>query len=427
MIDKKGIYNPWTSEDEKEHPTSAMEWWCIEGFLKTVDGKRKWNIKVALNEWQTKDKKIGSNFVMTIFDLNNKQVFDYDKRDDTKRLESSTKNFYIKFGKSWIKGSFPRYEMHFDDPKNGIEINMRYNAKSYPRWVAQEITNGWLPAGLGFYRYGFVPKCDVNGTLKIKNKTYEIMGEGYFEHVWGNFTYHRAGLELGGLKKSLSTYSKLIGWWKQNHNIKIPKTITLSTDNNPLGYDWAWALLDNGWSLFYGNALFWIMEGPSAGSLILSKDGKSYQEYGDVNFEYTKIKYAEKFDFSYPTEFKIIAKNGNEKLHLTFTMTEQIREYAVSFNEKRFWRGLVICESPGEVYGYYSNDKEKIKLNGICKIEPQRQVSALGHNTLKITFFKPPKSVGISLDIHSHFIKRRILTAIQFLPKPKLSFNIKKI
>ena len=71
---------------------------------------------------------------------------------------------------------------------------------------------------------------------------------------------------------------KLLRWWIKNQKNKITKSIQFSTCNRPPGYDWSWAVLDNGWSLFYGNIIFWITEGPAAGILIFSKDGKTYNE-----------------------------------------------------------------------------------------------------------------------------------------------------
>ena len=39
MLDKRSVYNPWTLEDENEHPTCLLEWWCIEAFFKTNKNK----------------------------------------------------------------------------------------------------------------------------------------------------------------------------------------------------------------------------------------------------------------------------------------------------------------------------------------------------------------------------------------------------
>jgi len=427
MVDKKSVYNPWTPEDEKEHPSSSLEWWCIEAFFTTIENNKKWSFKADLTEWAPKSNKIGSLYKFALLDQNNKENYVCDIRDDTARLKSSKNSFDVKFNESYFKGAFPNYEMHLKDQKDNIEIFLKYNAKSYPHWISQDTTNGWLPLGFGFYRYGFIPKGKVSGTLKIKNKEFKITGEGYYEHVWGEFTYHKLIGDLKGLKKSISTYVKLIGHWMRSNKIKIPKTLKFATENNPLGYDWAWALLDNGWTVFYGNIMFWLMEGPVTGVLILSKDGKTYEELYNVNFKYNKTRQAKDYDFEYPTEMEINAMKGKEKLHIKFKMTSETREYVSQFTDSKYWLGLAICEASGTLEGYYDDGKKKTKLSGICKIEPQRQIAITGHNSLKIDFLKPPKGFGLSLDLCSHILKREIFARVQLIPKPKFNFNIKKL
>jgi hypothetical protein len=209
--------------------------------------------------------------------------------------------------------------------------------------------------------------------------------------------------------------------------VQIPRSIKFSTENNPFGYDWVWALLDNGWMIFYGNMMFWIAEGPIAGTLIFSKDGKTYTEFCNVHFKYNKMQYSEKYDFYYPTELEATAIKGKEKLHLRFRMTNESREYVSRFYSGKYWLGFVICEEPGIVDGYYFDGEKEIKLSGICKIEPQRQASIIGHNSLKIDFVKPPEGVGISFDLNSHYFKKKIFTKIQLAPNPKIKINFQRI
>ena len=404
---KKSV-NPWTAEDEGEHFPSVIEWWGAEAFFKSVEDNKRWSLKGSLTEWLTKEKKPGSNIIITLFDLGNNKHFSYYSRNDSAKLESAKDSFSVRYSNSFMKGSYPNYEMHFRDSKNNIGLDIRYHAESLPHWIAQEVTNGWLPMGLGFYRYGFIPKNHLSGTMKIKDKTFSIEGNGYFEHVWGDFSYTNPLLYVSELKKTISTYSKLIGWWIHNRKIRIPESIMLSTENNPLGYDWVWALLDNGWSLFYGNILFWIMKGPAAGTLILSKDGKTYTEFCNINFQYNKTRYAKNYDFYYPSELVITAQRKREKLYLRFEMTAESREFLLRFTGRKNFLGLVICEAPGIVEGYYFDGEKKIKLNGICKMEPQRQTSVIGHNSLKLDFLLPPKGVGIDTELNSHYLKRII-------------------
>ena len=61
--------------------------------------------------------------------------------------------------------------------------------------------------------------------------------------------------------------------------------------------------------------------------------------------------------------------------------------------------------------GIIADNQDEIPLTGICKIEPQRQVSIIGHNSLRIDVLKPPRGVGISLEIDSHYLRKRDVCA----------------
>jgi hypothetical protein len=429
MNKNKEPKNPWTHEDELEHYPSVTEWWAAEGFIKSEKDSKKWCFKGTFSEWyEPNPEHIGNIYNFSLFNQDENKHYDYVIRDNKEKLNITKDKLEIKHDGSFLKGKYPNYEMRFVDPENEIQLNINYHAKALPRWIGQDISNGYLPMGLGCFRYGFIPRCEISGSIMIKGKRSSIKGTGYYEHVWGNFSYDNPFSKDSEMKKSLSTYSKLIGWWIHNNKLKIPSSITFSTENNPFGYDWTWALFDNGWSLFFGNSLFWIMEGSVAGSLIFTKDGKNYTEFGNIRFHYNKTQYAKDYDFYYPTEFEIVAKNDFEKLQLTFSMTSEPREFVNIFPyAKKFWIGFAICEGPGVVKGYYYDGKEKTVLSGICKIEPQRQISIVGHNSLKLDFLKPPKGVGISVNFESHFFEKIINVSLQLAPSPKLKFNFQRI
>ena len=427
MMDKKSAYNPWSVEDEKEHPSSTLEWWCVEAFFKSSENNEKWVLKGDFTQWNVKPNSKGSIYKFMLLNQDTNDIFVSDNRNDSTRLKSFVKNLNIKFDESFLKGEFPDYEMFFRNKKDDIELFLKYNAKSYPHWIAQDITNGCLPVGLGFYKYGYIPKGDVSGTLKIKNKKFSINGKGYYEHVWGDFTYRKLFENIKGLKKSISTYLQLLKKWIHNNKIKIPNRLIIGSENSPLGYDWAWILLDNGWSIFYGNIMFWLMEGPAAGILILTKDGKIYEEWFNINFKYNKTKKANDYDFHYPTEMEINATKGKDKIHMKLKMTSEPREYVSNFGEGNYWIGISVCESPGIIEGYYDDGEKKTKLTGICKIEPQRQISISGHNTLKIDIIKPPKGFGLSCDLQSNFLNKRMTSKLHILPKPKFCFTINNL
>jgi hypothetical protein len=418
--------NLWTPKDEQKHPSSALEWWSVLGFFTSKEDQKHWSVKVTFSEGVTDPSHFSSLCNIALFEEGTTQHYIYIMRHQQSQLQSHPDVFDVHYGDSFMRGSYPSYEMHFRDAENDIDIDIKLQAESLPNWVANEATHGWLPMGLGVFRYWFIPKMNISGTLKRQGEIFTIDGTGYFEHVWGSFSYRDPLSLRRDLKKTISIYARLILWWLQNQKPRIPSSLMWSTENNPLGYDWAWAVLDNGWTIFYGNVLGWFMEGPATGILVLSKDGMNYTEFGAINFRYTKTKFAQNYDFLYPTELEISALHKNETIHLRFTMTADCREYISRFSRGKYWLGFVTCESPGTVVGYYKNNGEKVPLSGKCKIEPQRQASIIGHNSLRIDILKPPRGVGISLEIDSHYLGKKMTAYLQFVPKPILRFSVKK-
>ena len=148
--------NPWTPDDEKEHYPTSIEWWCTEVFFKTKEDNKTWNLKAVLTEW-CEGLTIGSFIITTFFDQTKNKSYNFHKRDENNKLKADPDNFDVSFEKSFMKGLFPNYSMSFEDEENEIKIDMKQEAISIPHWIAQDITGGWLPLGLGSYRYGFIP------------------------------------------------------------------------------------------------------------------------------------------------------------------------------------------------------------------------------------------------------------------------------
>lgn len=232
---------------------------------------------------------------------------------------------------------------------------------------------------------------------------------------------------ITSIKKTISIYAKLTGWWLHHREPRIPSSLSFNNQNNPFGYDWAWAVLDNGWTIFYGNLMFWLMKGPAAGTLILSKDDRTYEEFCNIRFEYNKMRYMEEYDVYYPSEIKVAAEKNQQKICLCFTMTNECRMFINKFPRGKYWLAFIIFEAPGKVTGYYSNGNKRTKLSGFCKVEPQRQISTLGYNALHLDVLLPPEGLGTSFVFDSHFFKKRLNGKLELLPRPKTKFHIEKL
>jgi len=416
--------NPWTTQDEGDHFPVMKEWWTIETLFKTIEDNRKWNL-ISSFAYKLSDKT--SFFQYVLFDITSgKYVVHKDVNDDIKKLLTTKNRIDIKFEKSYISGLYPNYNIHIEDEKQDFFADMKYTARSLPHWVAQNKTNGFLPIGLNYYRYGFLPNCDLTGTLQLNNKTFNIKGKGYIEHAYGNWSYENPFKKIHDLKKTISIYTKLGKWWLSQNKPHIPKSISLTTENNIFGYDWVWGVFDNEWSLFFGNSMFWVSEGPSFGSLYVSPDGYNYLEFCNVRFRYNKVIYIKEYDIYYPSEIELIGKLDDKRIQIKFSKSTDSYEYISPYENSKIYKAWILCEMPGRMTGLYSDKERTVNLEGDCKIVILRLPSSFGHNSIKFDFLLPPKGVGVDINFNSHYLKKEIFTKLHFAPKPSFGFKMKK-
>ncbi|PNX48973.1 MAG: hypothetical protein BV459_01055, partial [Thermoplasmata archaeon M11B2D] len=206
MKQKHQTLNPWTTQDERGDASRILEWWATEAFFVSQEDKKRWSLKVAFSEGFVDKKHRGVVCNMTLFDQDTNTQYIYYVRTPDARLQSNSETFDVHHGDSYMKGSYPTYQMHFSDPDHDIEIDCTSHADSFPHWVAQDVTHGWLPMGIGFYRYGFIPKTKISGTMKIKGESFTIQGDGFFEHVWGSFDYEHPLATISGVLKTIWVY-----------------------------------------------------------------------------------------------------------------------------------------------------------------------------------------------------------------------------
>jgi hypothetical protein len=418
---------PSIDDFEQERFPCAKEWWCVEGFFTAVEGGKQWSFKADFYQAIIKRRFQASYSSLTIFDLTDRKKYYYYAENDFAKLVTKQNPFNVQFDSSYISKPDAGYELNFVDKTHNISLKLDVHAASTPYWVAKQMTDGWLPWGFGYYRYGFIPKNTIEGTLYFQNKKYVITGKGYLEHAWGDFSYLTSPSTRRSLTKIVSVYAKLIGWWVHNHEFTIPKSLALSTDNRPPGYDWFWAILDNGWSLFYGNVVFWITEGPATGTLIVSKDGEHYDEFSDIHFKYNQMKYVEKYDFYYPTDLELIARKGHETLTLHIANATESTENVFELENGGRYLGLLISQVPSTINGYYTTSEEKIALTGDAKLESNRLLTIYGHTSVKFKITFTEKQRAIASCFHSHYFGKNLKIDVQFLPRPRLKIKYTRL
>jgi len=417
--------NPWTPQDEGSHHPIMREWWTFENIFKTLEDKRKWNLMVIMSY----NLEAPSCFYqIVLFDLTSKKcVFRKDIDDNVEKFEHKKNKLDLKYKKNTAKGLYPNYVLHFEEEKQSFHVDMKLESRSPPHWISQDITNGEIPIGLNFYKYGYIPNNKITGNMVFEGKKYSIEGKGYLEHVWGEWSYQNPFKKVSNVRKTLGVYTNLGKWWISQHKPKIPEKIAFTTENNMFGYDWAWGVFDNDWSIFYGNILFWLCKGPAFGYLSLTTDRGEYFDFSDISFNYNKNIYVKDYDIYFPSDFDISARLDDKKLDLKFYLDTNSYEYIDPFKKKGFYKAFILSEMPGKMIGTYKDSKQTIKLEGDCKMMPLREPSSLGHNRIEIDILKPPKGVGLGFDFNSHYLKKRIESKINFAPKPSFKFKLKKI
>ena len=421
-ITKHSGKNPWKPEDEGDHYPSIREWWCTETIFKTVKDNKKYHFKGSF----AYELETPSCFIIY-------KLFDYDKNrflinkednDDVDKLKFVKNKVDVRYEKSRMYGQYPNYNIHIEDEKLDFEIDLDLKAKVLPHWSAQDSSNGYLPIGIGYFRYGWLINNDLTGYLIHEGKKQQIVGKGYFERAWGNFLYSNPFKKLSDLRKTFSTYANLCFWFLSGKKPGIPNRIVLTTENNPFGYDWFWSVFDNDWSIFFGNLLFWFCEGPGFGMLTVCDEKGNYIEFRNINIKYNKVKYIKRYDMIYPTDLSVSGSSGDKKINIHVSSISNTAEYIDDFKSDNFYKAFILTEFVGHITGVYKDNEKVLKLDGDCKFESQRQPSVLGHNQLAINIIKPPTGVGVELDLDSHYLKKKLFTRIKLAPKPDLKFKI---
>jgi hypothetical protein len=411
-------HNPWTPQDEGDHYPTMREWWCIETLFTTAKDHHKWSLKVSLAyERETPS----CFFIYHLFDTtSNRCVCRKAINDDIKELSHVKNRMDLRYKKTTMKGLFPNYQFHIEDDEQAFCADMNYTARIPPHWSAQDATNGYLPIGLDYYRYGWLLNCDLTGTLTLGDITQTISGKGYLERAWGNWSYANPFQKLSGLRKTLSTYGHLFSWWFQQNTLSLPKRLSFTTENNPFGYDWFWGVADNNWSVFYGNSLFWVREGPAFGVLTACTDKGEFMDFGNIHFQYNKTIYNETYDMEYPIDMTLKARLNDKRLILRVWPVCDGYEYIDDFPGKGFYKAFIMPEIPGHMKGTYWDKTTTVNLEGDCKIVQQRQPSQLGHNSLTIDVTKPPQGLGLNCVLDSHFLRKKVTAGLQLSPSLKL-------
>jgi len=416
----------WTPEDEGAHFPCGCEWWMFDIALELEDGTR-WDVSSTFQYHvrQTENGPEIANSILLIyyFDRESKKCHDFSSQTYKEKPFTFKKNKVdLKYYNSTIKGLYPTYKIHLEDPDKCIILDVQLDATSLPHWAAQEGGGGgYFPWGLGVAKYGYIPRLDVSGNINIYGVNTSVNGVGYFEHAWGDFTYNirKPFAQVRGFAKNILKILPIVRWYISEQSITIPDTLMFSTDN-VFGYDWVWSNFDNGWSLHLAGMHLGdcIATGPMLGVLSITPDGQTYYDFADIDIKYGKMYYIDEADSYIPLEIELTARKDDKRLFLKFNSTTDphVEGTVNVFPLSRFSCGTAGIQTAGVAEGYYQDSKQSIPLNGICTIGPYRTLYTTRYNSLKIDFPHTPKKLGLSIEIISHRLGFELFSKRQFLP-----------
>lgn len=350
-MDMKNTYNKKINSrfiigenDEGPHENKiyeTREWWYFNTFFNHQESDLKnWSILLIIRSFLKTD-------VLKILLQDNKN----NSYESTWIKEGGIKasGLNINVDKSFIRGLYPKWNLHFDNAGEGnkeIVADLEYKATKQPIWIFKNTGHNMSTSMLGYY---FIMNCDVKGTITIDNTKYNVRGVGYHDHFWSPL-------------------------YKKNN--KQPDETKKGVKKKELVWDWIYIHLNNEWNLFIGKIYFSkrnLISVFMPGSLNFVSDENNMMESYFFPIIYKNFQNTSIPNLKVPNEVKIksIKINPLNKypirgpLYLDLNYkTENIKE-AVSGDPPH--RG--IWDSSGKVTGKLKGFRKEIELEGFGIME----------------------------------------------------------
>ena len=193
-----------------------------------------------------------------------------------------------------------------------------------PVWVEGRSSNLILGAHMaGDY---YVPRCNVEGTIKWDGKEYNVYGIGYHDHVWETI---------------------------------IPRFVSR-------GWEWFNIHFDNGWEMYLSKFFLRIPRHLYVGTLIISPNDRNIVEWDKFSLEYVESKSAEDFPkMYYPVKFHLEASKSDMFLELDINVLN-VCEIVWKFARTGMFEG------PCHAKGTFSWNGNTVELEGYGMSEVTR-------------------------------------------------------
>ena len=176
------IYKPskkhWAWHPQPDNP-EAWQWWYNEGIF-----DNGYTTAIVCNATETV-----SAITLDICDPYGNRITEMPMFSPD-QIVYSTETLDVKWGENFLRGKYPRYELHMLFGDNGADL------------VFEAITQEWMEPRDGVYigRETFPPtipycayinhcRCKVSGKLIVAGKEIPVKGHGYHDHQWGNILF----------------------------------------------------------------------------------------------------------------------------------------------------------------------------------------------------------------------------------------------
>jgi len=313
--------------DEGQHKLARREWWYFNVFFNGPGSDLKnWSLIVSFNKMAPSDIRFLKRDNMFVILYDDKGAsYNFNILDQRRRtLEMDGPGVDVKFKNNWAKGSYPSWQVHAESNEKNFIADLTYTADFMPVWIQGRSAN----LIIGKYLSGdyYVPRCNVEGTIKWNNKEFIVYGVGYHDHVWE-----------GG----------------------IPRLVTK-------GWEWFNFHFDNGWEMYLSKFnLRWPRNG-YAGALVISPNNRNIVEWDRFNLEYVELQHSQELpSMYYPLKYHLEASRDDMILKLDITV--------YNVKEIVFKKGRTgMFEGPCYVKGTFSWSGYTVELDGYGMSEVTR-------------------------------------------------------
>lgn len=306
--------------DEGIHRLSRREWWYFNVFFNDPDSDLYgYSLVVSFNKMKFFDIRFlrPDNLFIILFDDSgmNYEFNTLNKKRGT--LKAASKGVDVSFEDSWVRGSYPFWQIHVINNEKGFVADLDFFADFQPVWVEGRSANLALASLLTGGDY-YIPRGIVTGNITWNEKQYQVSGMGYHDHVWQPI---------------------------------VPRWVSK-------GWDWANLHFDNGWEMYVSKFILRTPFKLSFDSIIVSPNNRNITEFNHFDVKYIETKNIIGMPFlKYPKKIHVYAKQDDMILDLNI---EIYNTYEGVFKIAR----TGMFEGPCIATGTFSWSGHTVELNG---------------------------------------------------------------